>query len=45
MRVTLHKYKVLCSTGKLKEYVKEGCSLLAYLFGEVYTHPEIKGNE
>lgn len=43
IRISLHKYKVLYLSGKLREYVKEGCSLLAYYFRDVYTNPEVKG--
>ena len=43
MRLNLHKYKLLFSAGKLKDYVKAGCGLLTFLFRDLYNHPQVKG--
>ena len=44
LRVLIHKYKLLLSKGRLKEYVIAGCEMLAFYFRDVYNKPEVKGN-
>ena len=39
----IHKYKLLLSKGRLKEYVIAGCEILAFYFRDVYNKPEVKG--
>ena len=39
----IHKYKLLLSKGRLKEYVIAGCEMLAFYFRDVYNKPEVKG--
>jgi hypothetical protein len=41
--VLIHKYKLLLSKGRLKEYVIAGCEMLAFYFRDVYNKPEVKG--
>ena len=43
LRVLIHKYKLLLSKGRLKEYVIAGCEMLAFYFRDVYNKPEVKG--
>ena len=39
----IHKYKLLVSKGRLKDYVTAGCEILAFYFRDVYNRPEVKG--
>ena len=39
----IHKYKLLLSKGRLKEYVIAGCEMLAFYFRDIYNKPEVKG--
>ena len=39
----IHKYKLLLSKRRMKEYVIAGCEMLAFYFRDVYNKPEVKG--